>query len=156
MTSREARASAATAQPDPDVVVDRVGLGYRVRGGQLHVSYPHRLSEGEVTYGGGFALGPLPSLYWTRPPNAITAERVALWTTLVGCPRTAAPSSDAATRGHGAVLAEEDLDIASDLSFPASDPPAWMGSTACIAPDAGAHHPEPPGSPNASGGDRAS
>jgi hypothetical protein len=157
VTTYEERVSAPTGQPEPDVVVDRVGLGYRVRGGQLHVSYPLRLSGGQVTYGSGFPLGPLPSLYWTGPPNAITAERVALWTTLVGCQRTAAPSGDAgATRRRGAVLAEEDVDIASDLSFPASDPPAWMGSTACIAPGAGEHHPVLPGSPNASGGDRAS
>ena len=28
---------------------------------------------------------------------------------------------------------EEALDAASDMTFPASDPPAWMGSVACVA-----------------------
>jgi hypothetical protein len=47
--------------------------------------------DGEVTYGSGFALGPLPTVYWTEPPNAITAARVALWTALIGYLRACAP-----------------------------------------------------------------
>ena len=149
MTSRDARASAPAARPEPIVAVDAVGLGYSVRGGRLHVSYPHRGSDGEITYGSGFTLGPLPLTYGTEPPNAITAARVALWTALSGYLR-ACTSRGVTTRRHPPVAAEEDVDAASDMSFPASDPPAWMGSMACIATGSGERRPELSESPNAS------
>jgi hypothetical protein len=157
MTSREVRASAPAARPEPDVAVDAVGLGYLVRGGQLHVSYPRRGSDGEVTYGSGFALGPLPPAYWTESPNAITAARVALWTALIGYHRACAPRGDGvATRRQPPGATEEDVDAASDMSFPASDPPAWMGSMACIASGDGEWRPEMSEAPNASAAKRAS
>jgi hypothetical protein len=157
MTSREVRAPAPAARPEPAVAVDAVGLGYSVRGGQLHVSYPQRGSDGEAVYGIGFALGPLPPANWTEPPNAVTAARVALWTALVGYLRACAPSGESvATRRHPPAATEEDVDAASDMSFPASDPPAWMGSMACIASRNGEERPEVAESPNASGAKRAS
>ncbi|WP_148306604.1 hypothetical protein [Gemmatirosa kalamazoonensis] len=157
MTSRETRTSAAAARPEPDVAVDAVGLGYRVCGGRLHVSYPHRGSDGEVTYRSGFALGALPPAYWTDPPNAITAARVALWTALIGYLRACAPRGDGvAARRHPSAPSEEDVDAASDMSFPASDPPAWMGSMACIASGDAERRPGVSESPNASAAKRAS
>ena len=65
-------------------VVDSVGLGYTARDGALFVSYPARAPRGEATPGGGFPLGAIPAAYWSAPPNAITAERVALWRSLLG------------------------------------------------------------------------
>lgn len=49
----------------------------------MYVSYPVRLPGGGTTYGGGFPLGAIPGTYWSDPPNAITAERVALWRSLL-------------------------------------------------------------------------
>lgn len=71
-------------RPDRGGVVDSVGLGYTARDGALFVSYPARAPGGEATYGGGFPLGAIPAAYWSAPPNAITAERVALWRSLLG------------------------------------------------------------------------
>jgi hypothetical protein len=92
MTSREVRASAPAARPEPDVA---------------------------VTYRSDFAFGSL------------------------------------ATRRHSPAT-EEDVDAASDMSFPASDPPAWMGSMACIASGNDEEHPEVSLPPNASAARRAS
>jgi hypothetical protein len=157
MTFHEPRASAPAARPAPDVAADAVGRGYLVHGGELHVSYPHREGDGEVTYGSGFALGPLPSTYWTEPPNAITAARVALWTALIGYLRACAPPGDGiVTRRHPPAATEEDVDAALDMSFPASDPPAWMGSMACIASGDGKMRPDVSEPPNASAAERAS
>jgi hypothetical protein len=103
------------------------------------------------------ALGPLPPTYWTEPPNAITAARVALWTALVGYLRACAPLGDGvATRRHPPPVTDEDVDAASDMSFPASDPPAWMGSMATIASGDGEQRREVSESPNASAEKRAS
>lgn len=74
------------------MLFDSVGLGYTARDGLVYVSYPaarhvSRVAGGEeltaASYGGGFPVGPVPSSYWVRPPNAITAERVGLWRTLL-------------------------------------------------------------------------
>jgi len=64
---------------------DSTGLRYALRDGQLYVSYPHR-SDGHVTYGTGFAVGPVPPMYWRHAPNAITRERAALWAALIASP----------------------------------------------------------------------
>ena len=61
---------------------DSTGLCYTLRDGQLYVSYPHR-SDGDVAYGTGFVVGPVPPMYWTDPPNAITRERAGLWAVLI-------------------------------------------------------------------------
>lgn len=60
---------------------DSTGLRYTLRNDQLYVSYPHR-SDGHIVYGNGFAVGPVPTTYWTAAPNAITRERAALWAAL--------------------------------------------------------------------------
>jgi len=64
---------------EPLTVRDRVGLEYSVRGGQIHVSYPPH-------YGAAFPIGDYPASYETDPPNAITAERAALWRELLSPP----------------------------------------------------------------------
>jgi hypothetical protein len=104
------------------------------------------------------ASGSVPGkTYWTAPQNAITAARVALWTALVGYLRACAPFSDGlAARRPPPAATEEDVDAASDMSFPASDPPAWMGSMACVASGAGEPLGHTLGSPNASAAGRAS
>jgi hypothetical protein len=61
---------------DPLTARDRVGLEYSVRGGQILVSYP-------PGYGAAFPIGDYPASYETDPPNAITAERVAIWRELL-------------------------------------------------------------------------
>jgi hypothetical protein len=50
-----------------------------VRDGEIAVHYPARQPDGRIAFGAGFPIGPVPAHYWTSPPNAITAERVALW-----------------------------------------------------------------------------
>ena len=62
--------------------VDSTGLRYTVSDGHLYVSYPHR-GDGHVVYGAGLAIGPVPTTYWTDPPNAITSERATLWAALI-------------------------------------------------------------------------
>jgi hypothetical protein len=68
---------------DTPVGFDSVGLSYRVRGGQIHVSYPIRRAAVGSGHGTGLPLGTVLPTYWTEPPNAITAERVALWAALL-------------------------------------------------------------------------
>jgi hypothetical protein len=67
---------------DPAARVDSTGLQYTVRQGRLYVSYPHR-NAGHGAYGTGFAVGCIPTTYWTNAPNDITRERAALWTDLL-------------------------------------------------------------------------
>lgn len=59
--------------------VDSAGLGHSVIGGAVAVHYPTRDASGALVYGAPFFIGPVPPSYWTTPPNAITAERVAIW-----------------------------------------------------------------------------
>jgi len=66
------------------MLFDSVGLGYAAREGAIWVSYPARLPTGESPYGAGFPVGAIPPAYWSDPPNAVTAERVALWRALLG------------------------------------------------------------------------
>lgn len=58
----------------------------------MYVSYPAARPAGQVGRvadgadagaHGGFPIGPIPLAYWSNPPNAITAERVTLWRTLL-------------------------------------------------------------------------
>lgn len=74
--------SAGAAPVTAKARVDSTGLRYTVREGQLYVSYPHR-DDGHGIYGSGFPVGPIPAVYWTAAPNAITRERVALWAAMI-------------------------------------------------------------------------
>ena len=65
------------------VGLDSVGLSYTVRDGQIYVSYPSGRAAVDSARGTGFPIGPIPPAYWVDPPNAITAERVALWAALL-------------------------------------------------------------------------
>ena len=65
------------------VRLDSVGLSYSVRDGQIYVSYPVGRAAVEPLHRMGFPIGTLPPAYLTDPPNAITAERVALWAALL-------------------------------------------------------------------------
>lgn len=65
------------------MTVDSAGLGHSVNAaGGICVHYAGRRPDATAGYGGPFEIGPVPASYWTDPPNAITAERVAIWTAL--------------------------------------------------------------------------
>ena len=74
------------------MLIDSTGLGYSIRGGEILVHYPTRLLEETQDddgapvnlqrYEAGWSIGPVPAAYSVDPPNAITAERVRLWTEL--------------------------------------------------------------------------
>jgi hypothetical protein len=57
---------------------DSVGLGYTAELGGVIVHYPVRQPNGEWRHAAGCPIGPVPSHYCDRAPNAITAERVQL------------------------------------------------------------------------------
>lgn len=62
---------------------DRFGIGYSAAGGTIEMHYPIRAADGSITHGAGIPIE-IPARYWTDPPNAITAERVAIWGELLG------------------------------------------------------------------------
>jgi hypothetical protein len=64
---------------------DSLGLAYEARGGRIFVHYPMHGAEHSAgsRYGTGFDVGPIPSSYWSDPPNEITRERAVLWRTLL-------------------------------------------------------------------------
>jgi hypothetical protein len=74
------------------MLIDSTGLGYTIRGGEILVHYPARLADETRDKGGvpgtvrryeaGWPIGSIPATYASAPPNAITAERVRLWTEL--------------------------------------------------------------------------
>lgn len=68
--------------------IDSVGLGFNAEGTAVIVHYPVRQPDGQSRYGAGFPIGPIPSLYYESPPNAITAERVRLWKRLLSRPES--------------------------------------------------------------------
>lgn len=61
------------------MILDSVGLGHHCKDGEIFVHYPNRNAAGDITYGTGFPIGPIPDSYWTSPPNEATAERVNIW-----------------------------------------------------------------------------
>jgi hypothetical protein len=75
------------------MLIDSTGLGYSARRGEILVHYPTGASgesvrqddapEADRQYTAGWPIGPIPESYILDPPNAITAERVKLWTTLL-------------------------------------------------------------------------
>ncbi len=81
-----------TARTSPRMLIDSTGLGYTARGGEIMVHYPTRAVQAargsgasgtEHDYIAGCPIGPVPTRYWLEAPNAITAERVRLWATLL-------------------------------------------------------------------------
>lgn len=65
------------------MLFDSVGLGYTKVHGEVVVHYSHHNGSGQLSYGAGFPIGPVPASYWTSPPNDITAERAGLWRRLL-------------------------------------------------------------------------
>lgn len=74
------------------MLIDSTGLGYTARGGEIMVHYPTRAVQAargsgdsgtEHDHTAGWPIGPVPTRYSLEPPNAITAERVGLWATLL-------------------------------------------------------------------------
>ncbi|HXF24115.1 MAG TPA: hypothetical protein VN602_06330 [Gemmatimonadaceae bacterium] len=74
------------------MLIDSTGLGYTARGVEIMVHYPTRALQeargsgvsGTVQdYLAGWPIGSVPTRYWLEPPNAITAERIRLWATLL-------------------------------------------------------------------------
>lgn len=65
--------------------VDSLGLAYAARGGRILVLYPAHDPgrDGSCRYGTGFDIGPIPSSYWSDPPNEITRERSRIWRALL-------------------------------------------------------------------------
>lgn len=78
------------------MLTDSTGLGYTIRRGEILVHYPTRAatdgSQSESVpgsshrYEAGWPIGAIPAMYALEPPNAITAERVRLWTELQTSP----------------------------------------------------------------------
>ena len=74
------------------MLIDSTGLGYTIRGDEIHVHYPTRVMDdapradgaplGTSRYEAGWPIGAIPASYAVDPPNAITAERVRLWSAL--------------------------------------------------------------------------
>lgn len=71
------------------MLTDSTGLGFTIRGGEILVHYPTRVTDDAQHedgapvathhYEAGWPIGPVPASYALDPPNAITAERVQLW-----------------------------------------------------------------------------
>ena len=79
------------------ILIDSTGLGYSARDRQIMVHYPTRALRDargngascvELDYNTSWPIGPVPPSYGLEPPNAITAERVALWAALLAAANT--------------------------------------------------------------------
>jgi hypothetical protein len=77
---------ASPTEDDVGIAADSSGLGYTSHHGEIWVHYPTRAVNRESgmrgRHGPGWPIGPIPAAYASDPPNAITAERMRLWTAL--------------------------------------------------------------------------